>query len=190
MAAMRQLAAEGCDPLVVRAFAGRVAAFKRGNFGAPGAETARKIRALKRLAEKAAKQAAELTCIRGFWSPLAQADCLRLPEEFEGIVERLSRVQAKGYADWYPQRNAIIDLLEHVHSCTGRYHYPEVSTLINAEIAWWALKREEPAPEIRHDVDSLKMIIQRWGTPREPRVISFTGPSSTTPPSIDLPWGT
>ena len=118
---------------------------------------------------------------------MAEADCVHIPEELEEIASRLSRLRVKGYADWHPQREVILDLLDHVRSSTGRYHYVEVSILINAEVAWRALKRGEVPPEIRHDVDSLKMIVQRWKREHRARIEKFGDPPTEREVSVKAP---
>jgi hypothetical protein len=85
-----------------------------------------------------------------------------LPEELREIATRLSRVHTRGYADWNPHREALLELLERVKSVTGRYHYAEISELINAFYAYSALKHGRNMPdELIYDVDSLKMIVSR-----------------------------
>ena len=165
------LTAKGCDRDVLRAYAWRAAGYRAGNWGlarrgAPN--TIRRMKAFRRHLLKLAEEAMQLRAIWGFRGRLLDAGCLRIPEELKDIEERLSRVEVSGYADWHPQREAILDLLDHVRSSTGRYHYAEVSTLINSDIAWRAIKKGEPIPDLRNDVDSLKMIVQRWR--RERRV--------------------
>ena len=108
-----------------------------------------------------AEEVADCRSFWGFWSRLAEANCMDIPEELENTAERLLKIPTQGLAEWSPQREAILDLLNHVRSSTGRYHYAEVSTLINAERVWRALKNRRPIPELSHDVDSFKMIVQR-----------------------------
>jgi len=166
--AYRQLTNEGCDLVVMHAYVGRVAGYNSGNLGArmfkrPSApEITRRIRGITRQLTKLAKRVEGLRRIWGFYGRVVQADCFQVPEELEDIAHRLSRISVKGFADWNPQREALRDLLDHVRSATGRYHYAEISLLINAELTWRALKHKRPLPEFRHDVDSLKMMVQRW----------------------------
>lgn len=189
-AALLRLAARGCDPTIVQAYAGRAAGYKSGNLGPVmhrrgPQETARQLRGIKRQFKKLAKRTADLRGIWGFWSRMVEADCIHIPEELEEIAGHLSRVRVKGYANWHPQRGAILDLLDHVRSSTGRYHYAEVSILINAEIAWRALKRGEAPPEITHDVDSLKMIVQRWRRERRAKLSKSADPGTEHKDSFD-----
>lgn len=164
---LRQLAAKGCDPTVILAYVGRVAGYKSGNIGPriykhPKAkEIARRIRAISGQLKQFANRTKKLREMWGLFGRMVDANCFHVPEELCDIAKRLSRVQTKGFGDWNPQREALLDLLDHVHSSTGRYHYAEVSALINAELVWRALKHEQPPPELRHDVDSLRMIVQR-----------------------------
>jgi len=194
---LRQLAAKGCDPMVIHGYAGRVAGYKSGNLGArmyggPGApKIARRIRAISGQLKKLAGQIEDLKRIRSFWSRMTEASCFHIPEELEEIAERLSRIRTKGFRDWNPQREAILDLLDHVRSSTGRYHYEEVSLLINAELVWRAMKRKQPPPEPRHDVDSLKMIIQRWKKERRAQSVKLRAskpdPDAQQNRSTDMP---
>lgn len=185
-AAMLRLVAKGCDPMIIQAYAGRAAAYKSGNCGIfrykrGPQETARKLRAINRQLKKLAKRAADLRTIWGFWSRMVQADCIRVPEELEEIAGRLSRIQVQGYADWHPQREALLDLLDHVRSSTGRYHYAEISDLINAESTWRAMKRGQPPPDFQHDADSLKMMVQRWRKERRAQIAQLSVPAASSP---------
>jgi hypothetical protein len=184
IAALQRLKAKGCDLMVIQGYLGRVVGYKSRNVGViihgRGAhKVARRLRGIKRQLEKLAKETADVRSIWGFGSRMAEAKCMHIPEELEEMARNLSRVRVRGFADWYPQREAIIDLLDHVRSHMGRYHYEDVSTLINAEIAWRALKRGEVPAELSHDVDSLKMIVQRWK--REQRIKLARLKDSTAP---------
>lgn len=103
----------------------------------------------------------ELRSIWGLWEHLIDADVLSVPEELQKIAAKLSCVRTEGFGDWFPQRDAIVDLLELVRTTTGRAHYVEVSLLINAQLVWNAAKHGRPIPDMEFDPDSLKMIVKR-----------------------------
>ncbi|HLE61635.1 MAG TPA: hypothetical protein VI750_00785 [Pyrinomonadaceae bacterium] len=164
--AAHKLKRQGCDILVLQAYIARVAGYKSGNLGrhlpGPDAKTiSRTIKGIQRHLRRAASQLDYLNRIWGFWGRMVEANCFHMPEELNTMVERLSCVAVKGFGEYYPQREAVLDALELVKTSTGRYHYTEVSTLINAERVWRALKNGKPIPEPSHDVDALKMIVQR-----------------------------
>lgn len=165
--ALSRLLALGCDLGVIQGYIGRAASYKYKNMGVvmrkPKAHvTARKVREFSKQLEKLAKQGAEIRRTWGFGSRLIEAGCMHIPEELQKMAWRYSRVRVKGYTSWYPGREAVLDLLDHIHSSTGRYHYAEVSLLINTEATWRALKRGQDSPEVIFEVDSLKMLVQRW----------------------------
>jgi hypothetical protein len=164
--ASRRLAEKGCDVPVLMGLVGRVAGYKRGNgrrgFRIPSRQAiSRKVRSIEHQLRKLSKQTAELRAIWGFWEHMVDADTFRVPEELEKIAAKLSCISTEGFGDWFPQRDAIIDLLEQVRTTTGRAHYPEISTLINAELVWRAEKNGKLVPNMQFDADSLKMIFKR-----------------------------
>ncbi len=164
--AYRTLAAEGCDIRAAKAHLGRVAGYKKGNgrrsLQMPtGQAISRKIRTMNRQLRKLADRAAELRSIWGLWESMVDADVLSVPEELQRIAAKLSCVRTEGLGDWFPQRDAIVDLLELVQTTTGRAHYVEVSLLINAQLVWNAAKYGRPIPDMKFDPDSLKMFAMR-----------------------------
>jgi hypothetical protein len=116
---------------------------------------------ISRQLTKLANQAAEFRKIWGFWEHMVDADAIHVPEELMNIAARVSCLSTTGFGDWFPQREAILDLLELVQTATGRPHYVEVSLLINAELVWAAAKHGRPIPDMAFDPDSLKMIVKR-----------------------------
>jgi hypothetical protein len=92
---------------------------------------------------------------------MVDADAVHVPEELGKIATRLSCVRTEGFGDWFPQREAIIDLFEVVRKTTGRAHYAEVSLFINAALVWQATKNGREIPDREFDADSLKMIVKR-----------------------------
>src|ERR1051325_4763083 len=138
----------GCDPLILHADVGRVVGYRSGNLGLlmrPRIQVIeRRIKAVRRHLREAAREANRLRGLWGFRGRMLDAGCFHATEELADIEKRFSKVNVKGYADWHPQREAILDLLDQVAKATGRYHYAEVSTIINAETAWRAFKRGEP----------------------------------------------
>jgi hypothetical protein len=116
---------------------------------------------MSRQLTKLAHRAAELRNIWGLWERMVDADVLSVPEELRRIAAKLSCVRPEGLGDWFPQRDAIIDLLELVRTTTGRAHYVEVSLLINAQLVWNATKHGQSVPDLEFDADSLKMIVKR-----------------------------
>jgi len=165
--AYRRLAKEGCDIGVVLDYVGKVAGYESGNLGRlglqipTGQEISRNIRAISRQLTKLAHRVAELRGIWEFWAHMVDAEALYVPEELQNIAGRLSCVCTEGVGEWFLQRDAIIDLLEHVRTATGRPHYAEVSLLINAELIWRATKNGRTIPDMVFDPDSLKMIVKR-----------------------------
>ena len=166
--AMATLLKKGCERHLIEGDLRRIVGHKRSKSGTqiyegPGpAEAARQLRGCARQLRKVAERIAELRKLWGLWGRLVDGHCIDLPEELSEIAERLSRVQTKRYAHWNPHREALLDLLERVKSVTGRYHYAELSDLINAFYAYNALKHGRNMPdELIYDVDSLKMILSR-----------------------------
>jgi hypothetical protein len=161
-----RLAKRGCDMGVAMGYVGRVAGYNSGNmgrraFGRPtGGQMSREIRAINRGLKKLGKRAARLRRIWGFWECTVDANAFHAPEELVNIAARLSCISTEGFGDWFPQREAIIDLFELVRKTTGRPHYAQVCLLINAQIVWRAEKKGR-AIEKEFDPDSLKMIVRR-----------------------------
>jgi hypothetical protein len=108
-----------------------------------------------------AEEIGEIRRTRGFMGDMTDAEAFRVPEELEDIVGRLSLVSTAGFAEWNPQREAILDLLDLVRSTTGRYHYQEVAQMIEGQRLWVAAKYQRPFPDMKFDADSLKMILRR-----------------------------
>ena len=165
--AYRKLAKEGCDMRVLMGQVGRVAGYKSGNkrraYKRPaGQAISRKIRSMNRQLRKLARRAAELRGIWGFWEHMADAHALRVPEELQNIAGRLSCICTEGFGEWFPQREAIMDLLEHVRTSTGRPHYTELSLLINVELIWHDTKNGREIRDMVFDPESLKMIFKRY----------------------------
>lgn len=179
--ALLRLQAKNCDPLVVMAYVRRATGYKSGNLGRRSApEIARRIRGMSGQLQKLAKRITKLRQMWGFQGRMLDADCYHIPEELENIAERLSHTRTKGFGDWHPQRDALLDLLEHTRLSTGRYHYSEVSLLLNAELVWRALKYNRPVPDFRYDIDSLKMIVQRWTKEHRAEIARLSGSKSAT----------
>lgn len=64
---------------------------------------------------------------------MTDAEAFRVPEELEDIVGRLSLVSTAGFAEWNPQREAILDLLDLVHRPVSSLQYwPSVSVALAA----------------------------------------------------------
>lgn len=166
-----KLAKRGCDVRVAMGYVGRVAGYNKGNFGrafkrpTPG-QISREIRAITHGLEKLAKRASELRKIWGFWEHMVDVDVIHAPEDLIKIAVRLSCISTEGFGDWFPQREAIVELLEFVRKTTGRHHYAEVSLLINAELVWRAEKHGRTISESQFDPESLKMIVNRDKTRR------------------------
>lgn len=161
-----KLAKAGCDLRVVMGYLRRIAGYKPGNAGRvfttlTGEQISRKLRGHKRQLEKLAGEIADIRRIRGFMGNMVEANAFHVPEELLDIAVRLSLVPTEGVCEWHPQREAILDLLELVRTSTGRCHYREVATLIEAERVWVELKNKRPIPDIKFDADGLKMILQR-----------------------------
>lgn len=162
-----RLAEEGCDLNCVDGYLRRVSGYKSGNIGrrvfriSSGREVSRKIRSINRQLGKLAHRVDELRGIWGLWARMVDADAVHVPEELRKIAARLSCVRTEGFRDWFPQRQAIIDLLELVRKTTCRAHYAEVSLLINAALVWQATKNGREIPDREFDADSLKMIVRR-----------------------------
>lgn len=115
--AYRKLARQGCDVIVLQAYIGRVVGYKSGNVGRhfPGPDAksiARTIRGMQRQLRKAASQVDYLNRICGFWGRMVEANCVHMAEELEVLAERLSSVAVKGFGEYYPQREAILDALD------------------------------------------------------------------------------
>ena len=180
----RQLEIKGCDFMVIRSYVDRAAGYKRGSVYLYGKHRgiARQIRGISVQLKKLAKRIEYLRKIWGFRDRLDDTNCLLAPEELKDLAHRLSKVKTRGLAGWNPQREAIRDLLDHVRTSTGRYHYAEVSLLINAERTWRAMKHDRPLPELSHDVDSLKMIVQRWNKERRAASAKLLAHSKSAPP--------
>jgi hypothetical protein len=174
--AYRRLAKEGCNMHVVMGHVGRVAAYKSGNIGRKGfriptgQEVSRKIQSINRQLTKLAHRVAELRGIWGLWARIVEADAVHVPEELKRIAAKLSCVRIEGFWEWFPQREAILVLLEQVRTKTGRAHYAEISALINAELVWRAAKNGRSIPEMKFDRDSLKMIVKR-GKQRQAAIV-------------------
>lgn len=162
-----RLAKRGCDMGVAMGYVGRVAGYNSGNmgrraFGRPtGGQMSRELRVINRGLKKLAKRAARLRKIWGFWERMVGANASHAPEELVNIAARLSCISTEGFGDWFPQREAIIDLFELVRKTTGRPHYVEASLLINAELVWRAEKKGRAIPHKEFDPESLKMIVRR-----------------------------
>jgi len=187
--AILRLKEKGCDPIIVLAYAGRVAGYKSGNHGVAmhkrgPQDSARHLRAIKCQLRKLAKRTVDLRRIWGLWGRMVEADCVHIPEELEEIANRLSRIQIKGYADWHPQRESLLDLLDHVRSSTGRYHYGEVSDIINGEMTWRAMKYGQPLPEFEYDLDNMKMMVQRWRKADRASIAKLSAPGPNEAQSI------
>ena len=133
--AYRTLAKQGCDMGVAMGYVRRVAGYKRGNgrrtFQIPPSQAiSRKARLISRQLTKLANRAAELRKIWGFWEHMVDADAIHVPEELMNIAARLSCLNAAGFGDWFPQQEALLDLLDLVRTATRRPHYVEVSLLM------------------------------------------------------------
>ena len=153
---------EGCNG--ARSQGGRIQEWEHRPQGVSiptGQEVSRNIRSIDRQLRKLAQRVAELRAIWGLWARMVDAGAVHAPEELENIAAKLSCVRTEGFGDWFPQREAIIDLLETVRTATGRAHYAEVSLLINAELVWSAAKSGREIPDMQFDSDSLKMIAKR-----------------------------
>ena len=121
----------------------------------------RQLRARAYQLRKVARRMAELRKVWGLWERLVEAGCLHVPEELQQTAAKLSRVRTKGYADWNPHQEAVLDLLGLVQSTTGRYHYAEVSDLINGFYYYQALRQGRTPDDMQYDVDILKMVVSR-----------------------------
>jgi hypothetical protein len=166
--AMATLLRKGCERHLIEGYLRRIAGYRRRKSGISiyrgpkPAEAARQLRGCARQIRKVAQRIAELRKVWGLWGRLVDGQCIHLPEELSEIAERLCRVRTKAYSSWNPHHEALLDLLELVKSVTGRYHYRELSHLINAFYAYSALKQGRKMPdELIYDVDSLKMIVSR-----------------------------
>ena len=166
--AMATLIGKGCERHLIEGYLRRIAGYPRSKSGISiyrgpkPAEAARQLRDCARQIRKVAQRIAELRQVWGLWGRLVDGQCIDLPEELSEIAERLSRVHTEYYAHWNPHREALLDLLERVKSVTGRYHYAEITDLINAFYVYNALKHGRKMPdEVIYDVDSLKMIVSR-----------------------------
>ena len=167
--AFSRLREKGCETHIMLAYLNRIAAYKSGNLRARLYKDAnpkkigRKIRGIARQLRRAAKRIENLRSMWwGMYERVITAGCYHFPEELERMAQSLSRIYLKGYGEWNPQREGVLDLLDHVRSATGRFHYTEVSTLINARLTRQALERKQPLPDLKYDVDSLRMLIQRY----------------------------
>jgi len=158
--AYRMLENEGCDMDVAQGYIVRAVKHKSGNhgprfYGPPtGQRISRQLRRTTQLLKKLAKRIEGLREIWGFKKHMMEADAYHVPEQLWSIAQRVSSISTKGFQEWHPQREALLDLLDLVRRSTGRYHYGEVSLLLNAE-------QIQRAVALRFDVDSLKMIVQR-----------------------------
>lgn len=166
--AYRTLAGKGCDMDMVEECVGSAAEYGGGNlghlvtFGLPTSrEIARRIRVMVRQIRKLAKRAAEINEIRGFSTHMVEADAHSVPKELAYIASKLARIRTEGFGEWSPQRDAILDLLEHVERRTRRPHYSEISVLINAELVWQAAVYRYELPDPQFDPDGLKMLFKR-----------------------------
>jgi hypothetical protein len=166
--AYQTLAEKRCDMEMVKEYVGSAAEYEGGNlghlvtFGLPrGQEIARRLRVVNRQITKLAKRVAEIREVAGFTTHMVEADAYSVPEELENIASKLSRVCTEGFGEWFPQREAVLDLLELVQRTTGRPHYAEVSALINAELVWQAAVYGGELPDPQFDPDSLKMLFKR-----------------------------
>ncbi len=166
--AMATLLKKGCERHLIEGQLRRIVGYTRRKSGIrmykglEPAEAARQLRGCARQLRKVAERIAKLRKTWRLWGRLVEGQSIHLPEQLSEIAERLSRVQTKGYANWNPHREALLDLLERVKSDTGRYHYRELSDLVNAFYAYSALKHGKKMPdELIYDVDSLKMIVSR-----------------------------
>jgi hypothetical protein len=170
-AAYMLLRDKGCNMMKVQRYLDDIVGYKSGNMGKyqrrqPRKEIARKLRAI---AKQLRKGAQEIEALRNVWSfkqRMLDSAAYHCPEGLLEMANQLTQTRTQGFGDWHPQREAILGLLHLVESETGRYHYPQVSNLINAEMVWKARVYKQPIPEPRFDVDSLKMMIQRWGRER------------------------
>lgn len=166
--AMVTLIKKGCERHLIEGYLRGIVGCRRTKSGIrvykgpKPAEAARQLRGCAHQLRKVAQRIEELRGVWGLWGRLVDAQCIHSPEELREIAMRLSRVRTKGYAHWNPHREALLDLLEQVKSTTGRYHYAEISDLINAFYAYNSLKHRRKMPdELIYDVDSLKMILSR-----------------------------
>jgi hypothetical protein len=166
--AMATLLKKGCEPHLIEGDLRRIVGTARRKSGIQiykgpkPAEASRQLRGCARQIRKVAQRIAELRKVWGLWGRLVNGQCIHLPEELSEIAERLSRVYTAGYAHWNPHREALLEFLERVKSVTGRYHYAEISNLINAFYAYSAVKHGRKMPdELIYDVESLKMIMSR-----------------------------
>ena len=166
--AMATLLRKGCERHLIEGYLRRITGYRRSKSGISiyrgpkPAEAARQLRGCARQIRKVAQRIAELRQVWGLWGRLVDGKCIHLPEELSEIAERLCRVRTKAYSSWNPHHEALLDLLELVKSVTGRYHYLELSHLINASYAYSALKHGRKMPDqLIYDVDSLKMIVSR-----------------------------
>jgi len=162
-----RLANEGCDMPVLMGSVRRIAGYPSGNIGRKafriptGQEVSREIRSIDQQLRNLAKRTAELRKIWGLWARMVEAGAVHVPEELENIAAKLSSVRTQDFWEWFPQREAILELVEQVRTATGRPHYTEVSLLINAELIWVAAKNGRAVPDLKFDSDSLKMIVKR-----------------------------
>lgn len=165
--AFNKLRDRGCETHIVLGYLNRVC-YKSGNVGAlfvGGVNTKRISRNLRRSAHEFEKAARQIEEIRhkwwGMYGRVTEAGCYHFPEQLREMAQAVMRIDLKGYGEWNPQREAILDLLEHVRISTGRYHYAEVSTLINARLTRSAAERKQPWPDFKFDIDCLRMMVQR-----------------------------
>ena len=164
--AYRRLEKHGCDIERLKGYIAHSGVYNRGRLrrhliDPDSRSQARRLRGIQNLLKKAVRQTQALRSSPGLRGPMASAKCYKIPEELEAIAERLSGVVVKRSGEWNPFRDAILDALVLVKESTGRYHYAEVSTLINAYQVRRALTRGLPIPEHSYEVDALKMLVQR-----------------------------
>lgn len=165
--AMATLIKKGCERHLIEGYLRRIVGYRRmkGGIqiykGPKPAEAGRQLRACALRLRKVARRIGELRRVWGLWERLVDARCIHLPEELREIAERLICVRTKQYSYWNPHQEALLDLLEHVRSVTGRYHYGEVSDLINAAYSWRAIKNGRMPDGPLYEVDSLKMLVSR-----------------------------
>jgi hypothetical protein len=152
----------GCAMFLLKLYIEHIAGCRRANVSQLDTKSiARRIRTIQRHLNSAAEQADLLNAISELGDRLRRARCHRLSEEIAKMVARLSSVAIREIGEVNVQREALLNLLEHVKLTTGRYRFAEVSALINAERIWYAMTNKAPVPELSHDVDALKMVVQR-----------------------------
>jgi hypothetical protein len=162
-----RLARRGCNMRLAMGYVSRAAGYNRGNFGRrgfrrlTGSQISRELRAITRGLKKLANRTAELRRIWGFGERMVDAHAFHAPEALANITARLSCISTEHFGDWFPQREAVLGLLELVRRTIGRPHYVEVSSLINAELVWRAEKNGGAIPDRAFDPENLKMIVKR-----------------------------